>query len=106
MADYIVSCGDPELLATTLEIAAANAAQLGEALRAARITGAAEAIRQKTGIPIKRRDGVQLERFLAPARATTAAEQWDAEQAAGRTLTQQQAATLLASPSPSHDTLQ
>jgi tetratricopeptide (TPR) repeat protein len=36
MAGYVVSCGDPELLATTLEMSAANAAQLGEALRAAR----------------------------------------------------------------------
>ena len=106
MANYVVSCGDPELLATTLEMCAANAAQLGEALRAARITGAAEAIRQKTGIPIKQRDAVQLERFLAPARAAIATEQWNAELAAGHTLTQQQAATLLASPSPSHDTLQ
>ena len=104
MAGYVVSCGDPELLATTLEMAAANAAQLGEALRAARIAGAAEAIRRKTGIPIHQPE--VLERFLAPARAAIAAGQWDAELAAGRALTQQQAATLLASPSPSHDTLQ
>ena len=67
MADYVVSCGDPELLATTLEMCAANAAQFGEALRAARITGAAEAIRQKTGIPIKQPE--MLEEFLAPVRA-------------------------------------
>jgi tetratricopeptide (TPR) repeat protein len=105
MADYVVRCGDPELLATTLELSAANAAQLGEGLRASRLTGAAEAIRQKTGIPIKQPDAVVLERFLAPARATLAAEHWDAELAAGRALSQQQAATLLISPSPSHDTL-
>jgi predicted ATPase/class 3 adenylate cyclase len=97
MADYVARSGDPELLATTLEMAAANAAQLGEALRAARITGAAEAVRRKTGIPIKQPE--LLEQFLAPARAAIAAEQWDAELAAGRTLTQQQAATLLVSPS-------
>ena len=106
MADYVVSSGDPELLATTLEMSAANAAQLGEALRAARLTGAVEAVRQKTGIPTKQRDEVVLERFLAPARAALAAEQWDAELAAGRALTQQQAAALLVSPSPSQDTLQ
>jgi class 3 adenylate cyclase/predicted ATPase len=104
MAGYVVSCGDPELLATTLEMSAANAAQLGEALRAARLAGAAEAVRQKTGIPIKQPE--LLEEFLAPARATIAPETWDAALAAGRALTQQQAATLLASPSPSHDTLQ
>jgi hypothetical protein len=42
-----------------------------------------------------------LERFLALARAATAPEEWDAALAAGRALTQQQAATLLASPIPS-----
>jgi hypothetical protein len=47
-----------------------------------------------------------LERFLAPARAALAPEQWDAELAAGRALSQQQAATLLTSPSPSRDTFQ
>jgi predicted ATPase/class 3 adenylate cyclase len=98
MADYVASSGDPELLATTLEMSAANAAQLGEGLRAARLAGAAEAVRQKTGIPIKQPE--LLEEFLAPARATTAPEQWDAELAVGRTLTQRQAATLLASPIP------
>ncbi len=104
MADYVVSCGDPELLATTLEMCAANAAQLGEGLRAARLAGAAEALRQRTGIPIKQPE--MLEEFLAPARATIAPEQWDAALAAGRALTQQQAATLLAPPSPPRDTLQ
>ena len=81
MAGYVVSCGDPELLATTLEMSAANAAQLGEVLRAPRLTGAAEAIRHKTGNPIKQPE--LLERFLAPARAAIAPEQWDAELTAG-----------------------
>jgi predicted ATPase len=99
MADYVVSCGDPELLATTLEMCAANAAQLGEGLRAPRLVGAAEAIRRKTGIPIKQPE--MLEEFLAPVRATTAPAEWDAALAAGRALTQQQAAALLASPVPS-----
>jgi predicted ATPase/class 3 adenylate cyclase len=94
MAGYVVSCGDPEFLATTLEMCAANAAQLGEALHAARLAGAAEAVRHKTGIPIKQPE--MLEQFVAPARATIAPEQWDAALAAGRALTQQQAATLLA----------
>ena len=101
MVDYIVSCGNPELLATTLEMSACSAAQLGEGLRAARLTGAAEAIRQKLGIPIKQPDATVIERFLAPARAVIAPQEWDAELAAGRALTQQQAATLLASPIPS-----
>jgi predicted ATPase/class 3 adenylate cyclase len=104
MAEYVASSGDPELLATTLELSAANAAQLGEGLRAGRLTGAAEAIRQKTGIPNK--DPELLEEFLAPARAAIKPQQWEAELAVGRALSRQQAATLLVSPSPSPDTLQ
>ena len=45
-----------------------------------------------------------LEEFLAPARATTEPAEWDAALAAGRALSQRQAAPLLVSPSPSHDT--
>jgi predicted ATPase/class 3 adenylate cyclase len=104
MAGYVVSSGDSELLATTLELSAANAAQFGENLRAARLAGASETIRQKTGIPVK--DPEVLDEFLAPARAAIAPEEWDAALAAGRALTRQQASTLLASASPSRDTLQ
>jgi predicted ATPase/class 3 adenylate cyclase len=102
MAGYVASSGDPELLATTLEMAAAATAGLGQTLRAARIAGAAEGIRRKSGIPIKQPE--LLERFLAPARATVTPEAWDAELAAGRALTQEQAAALLASSPPSHNT--
>jgi hypothetical protein len=102
MAGYVVSSGDPELLATTLEMCALNAAQFGEALRAARFIGAAQGIQQKTAITVKQPE--MLEEFLAPARAAIAPEQWDAELAAGRALTQQQAATLLVPPSPSDGT--
>jgi predicted ATPase/class 3 adenylate cyclase len=98
MSDYVASCGDPELLATTLEMSAATEAQLNEGLRAARRVGAAEAIRQKTGIPIKQQE--VLEQFIATARAAIAPEDWDAELAAGRALSQQQAASLLGSPLP------
>jgi predicted ATPase/class 3 adenylate cyclase len=101
MLDYVVSCGDPEFLATTLETAACITAELGEGLRAARLAGAAEAIRHKAGTPIPQPEAALLERFLAPARATIARQAWDAELAAGRALTQQQAATLLVSPIPS-----
>jgi hypothetical protein len=103
MAGYVASCGDPELLVTTLEMAAAATADLGEGLWAARLTGAAEAIRQKTGIPIKEPE--LLERFLGPARARIVPEEWDEELAAGRALSQQQAAMLLLSLSALPDTL-
>ncbi len=57
------------------------------------MAGAAEAVRQKSGIPIKQPE--IIEEFLAPARATIAPEAWEAALAAGRALSQQQAATLL-----------
>jgi hypothetical protein len=102
---YIVSSGDIPQLAHTMEVAATIVAELDE-LRAARLTGAAQAIRQRLGAPITPIPAGLLEQFLAPARANIAPDQWDAELAAGRALTQQQAITLLLSLKPAHDTLQ
>ena len=48
--DYVVSSGDTELLATAMELSACIAAELGDGMRAARLAGAAEAIRQTAGI--------------------------------------------------------
>jgi predicted ATPase/class 3 adenylate cyclase len=98
MSGYVASCGDAELLSTTLELAAAISAELGAGLRAARLAGAAEAVQHMVGGPL--REPELLERFLAPARAAIAPEEWQAELAAGRALTQQQAITLLLSPGP------
>ena len=83
---------------TTLELSAGVAAHLGDGLRAARLAGAAEDIREKAGMPITEPDAALLERFLAPMRATIPREVWDAELAAGRALTQQQAITLVVEP--------
>ncbi len=98
---YVVSSGDTEWLVDALEVSAAIAAELGDCLRAARLTGAAEAVRQLAGMPATEEDAALLERFLAPVRATIAPQEWGAELAAGRALTQQEAATLLVSPIPS-----
>lgn len=54
-------------------------------------------------MPIPDLDAALLERFLAPARAMTARDAWDAELAAGRALTEEQAITLLVSPASAHD---
>ncbi|MGO8956869.1 MAG: ATP-binding protein [Streptosporangiaceae bacterium] len=94
--DYVASSSDPEFLAQTLEAFACITAELGECLRAARLAGAAEAIRQKAGMPIPEPSSVLLERFLGPARAIIPRVAWDAELAAGRALTQEQAVALLA----------
>jgi predicted ATPase/class 3 adenylate cyclase len=96
--DDVVGSGDIELLANTLELAAGVAAHLGDGLRAARLAGAAEDIREKAGMPIAEPDAALLERFLAPMRATIPRQVWDAELAAGRALTQQQAITLVVEP--------
>ena len=98
---FIVSSGDTEWLIDALEVSAAIAAELGDCLRAARLVGAAEAVRQLADMPATEEDAALLERFLAPARATIAPDFWDAELAVGRALTQQEAATLLASGIPS-----
>jgi predicted ATPase/class 3 adenylate cyclase len=98
MFDYVASCGDVELLATTLDLSAAITAELGAGLRAARLAGAAEAVRHKIGVQVRQPE--LLERFLAPARATIAPEEWQAELAAGRAVTQQEAVTLLVSSGP------
>ena len=93
--DYVVSSGDTEFLANTLELAAGVAAQLADAPRAARLAGAAEGVRQRASLPIPVRDAAILQTFLAPARASLPRRAWDAELTAGRALNQQQAAELL-----------
>ena len=82
--DYVVSSGDIEFLANVLELSACITADLGDHLRAARLAGAADAIRQKAGMPISQAEAAVLERFLAPARATVTPQAWETELAAGR----------------------
>ncbi len=95
--DYVISSGDPDFLANVLELSACITAELGEGLQAARLVGAAETIRQQTGIQIAPTDVILLERFTAPARAAVARHAWDAELAAGRALTPEQTVALLRS---------
>jgi predicted ATPase/class 3 adenylate cyclase len=96
--DYVVGSGDPEVLVTSIELSACVAAELGDVMRAARLAGAAETIRQQAGMPLPEPEAAFLERFLAPARATVTRDAWDAELSAGRALTQQEAVTLLRAP--------
>jgi predicted ATPase/class 3 adenylate cyclase len=96
--DDVVGSGDPELIATTFELAAGIAARLGDTQRAARLAGAAEAIRDKAGIPITSSDAALLERFLAPIRAARTPGQWDRALIAGRALTQDEAVALITQP--------
>jgi predicted ATPase/class 3 adenylate cyclase len=97
--EYVVSSGNIETLASSIELSAAIAAELGHGTRAARLAGAAEALRRKAGIPMPQPEAAFLERYLAPARATFARDAWDAELAVGAALSQQEAVALLLSPS-------
>jgi len=101
---YLLSSGDIPQLAHTMEVAATIVAALGDQLRAARLTGAAQTIRQQLGAPITPIPAGLLEQFLAPARASIGPDAWDAELAVGRALTQEQAITLLLSLKPAHAT--
>jgi hypothetical protein len=65
--DYVVSSGDTEFLACSLELSACITADLGGHLRAARLAGAAEAIRHQAGMPSAQAEPDVLEQFLAPA---------------------------------------
>ncbi len=100
---YVASSGDTETLVNAIELSACIAAELGDVMRAARLAGAAEAIRVTAGTPIPQPDAALLERFLGPARATIGRAAWDAELAAGRALTQEQAITLMTSADVSLD---
>jgi predicted ATPase/class 3 adenylate cyclase len=99
-SDFVASSGSTIFLATALELSACVAAETGDGLRAARLIGAAEAVRHKAGTPTVRDEEAFFERYLAPARAAINRGTWDAELAAGRALTQDQAVTLLKSPAP------
>jgi non-specific serine/threonine protein kinase len=93
---YVIASQDVEFLANTIEMFAAVAAALGDTLRAALLCGAAEGVRRDAEMPISQSDSEVLETFIGPARDSVDQDAWDAQIAAGRALTQQQAAELIA----------
>ncbi|HEY7430839.1 MAG TPA: tetratricopeptide repeat protein [Streptosporangiaceae bacterium] len=95
--DYMVNGGNADILATGMELTSCVAAELRDGVRAARLAGAAETVRQLAGMPIPEPDAALLERCLAPARAAMSRQAWEAELTTGRGLTQQQAIGLLTS---------
>jgi len=98
--DHVASSGNTALLVNTLELAAGIMAGLGDAPPAARLAGAAEAIRQESGMLLTEPEAVMLEEVLAPARASCSPEDWDVGLAAGRELPQAGALALLLTLSP------
>jgi tetratricopeptide (TPR) repeat protein len=83
--------GDIELTIEIIELMAGAFSQRGNAVRAAKLLGTAEALREQAGMPIRGPDAELLEEFLAPARGLLSADQWEEERRAGRTLNVQEA---------------
>jgi tetratricopeptide (TPR) repeat protein len=102
--DYVASAGNTSFLANILELSAAITAALGDPLSAARLAGAAEGIRHRSGMQRTDLEAARMERYLTPARETVTPQAWAAELAAGRALTQDEAVMFLLSPSPARET--
>jgi predicted ATPase/DNA-binding SARP family transcriptional activator/DNA-binding CsgD family transcriptional regulator len=101
--------GSGKLSAMCLEGLAIVYGAKAEGTRAARLYGAAEALRLAIGATLSPADRAELERQLATARATLDAVSWEAAWADGRAMTPEQAAeyalsevraSLPAAPSP------
>ena len=84
--------GSGEVSAMCLEALAVVYGAKAEGTRAARLYGAAEALRLAIGAPLPPADWPERERHLATARATLDAASWEAAWADGRAMTPQQAA--------------
>jgi hypothetical protein len=92
MLDYVAISGNTSLYVNVLELAAAIIADLGDPPRAARL---AEASREESGMLISPHEAAMVEEHLAPARAAVTPQEWQAELAAGRALSQAEALALL-----------
>jgi predicted ATPase len=90
-AAAIAALGDIELTIEIVELLAGIFSQRGDAVRAAKLLGTAEALREQAGMPIRGPDAELLAEFLAPARGLLSADQWEQEHRAGRNLNVQQA---------------
>lgn len=74
VSDAVIEQGDVELTSDTLEHFAAALAELGDDERSARLAGAADRLRETTGMPLSAPDRSLLEHALGPARARTGNE--------------------------------
>jgi hypothetical protein len=71
---------------------------------AARLAGAADTIRDESGMLLSGQEAALLEEHLAAARATVNRQEWDAAMAVGQALSEPEALALLRSLSPALDT--
>ena len=86
-----VRLGDEDASAECLDSLAGAAGARGEWVRAATLFGAAEAAREKLGIPIRPVDRDRYERFVAASQRGPGEKAWAAAWSAGRDISLQQA---------------
>ncbi len=98
LVDDIVGLGDVNGLAGAFDELAETALALGADVRAARLMGAADRLREQIGIPRTAPDARHLERSVGPGRDRVGHGAWDAEVGAGRQLTQDEALALAREP--------
>ena len=82
---------DKQHIADCLEIMAGGAGAQGQAHRAARLWGAAEALREDIGVPLQPEDRKLLNPYLAAARSSMGEVAWQATLAEGRAMMPEQA---------------
>jgi predicted ATPase/DNA-binding SARP family transcriptional activator/DNA-binding CsgD family transcriptional regulator len=83
--------GDEDASTECLESLAGAAAARGEVVRAATLLGAAEAVREELGVPIRPVDLERYERFVASSRRGQGEASWASAWSRGRALSLQQA---------------
>jgi hypothetical protein len=86
-----VALEDVELSLTVLDSFAAVWAGLGNPERAARVLGASDCQRDRSGIHRNGPDQTHLDRFIVPARRSVAASDWDRSYAAGMSMSVEEA---------------
>jgi predicted ATPase/class 3 adenylate cyclase len=87
MAAEAVALEDTELSIAIVELFASALSELGDAVLAARLTGAADRQRETAGMPRSGPDAEHLERSLARGKQLLPPEDWTRAQAAGQRLT-------------------
>jgi predicted ATPase/class 3 adenylate cyclase len=95
MLDYLARSGDVQFYLTTLEISACISTEFGDALRAARLFGAAEDLRRKASMPNDERSQAEINGYVARARTTVSSDAWNAAISAGRDLSNDEMIALL-----------
>src|SRR5215203_5627364 len=89
--DLLQKAEDKQYIADCLEIMAGGASAQGLAQRAARLWGAAEAMRAAIGVPLQPEDRKLLDPYLATARSNLGEVAWETTLAEGRAMMPEQA---------------